>query len=59
MGGKVEELCLCAFCREMLYASDALADHPVYKCGELAYIELAHAWCAEQDRSGSFGWQYA
>ena len=45
---------LCAFCREPIaHAGDGwaerVADHPVYKCGELAYIEIAHALCAPWD----------
>lgn len=47
------EVCLCAVCRRMLYDVDSLADHYVYKLGELAYIELAHVACAKADDSGT------
>lgn len=43
-----EEICLCAFCRKMLYEGDEMAQHPVYKCGELSYVSLAHKECAPE-----------
>ncbi len=52
----MEELCLCAFCREILYAGDALADNYVYKLGELSYIELAHRECAKVSAPDSASW---
>lgn len=45
------QICLCGVCREMLYDGDPLADHEVYKCGELEYIELAHVACAVKDNA--------
>lgn len=42
------EICLCAICREMLFEGDELVDQRVYKCGELSYINLAHAECAPE-----------
>lgn len=39
-------ICTCAFCGEWLYQFDTIADNKVFKCGELSYIELAHATCA-------------
>lgn len=48
-----KEICYCACCQKMLFQSDidagTVADHPVYKMGELSYIELAHNSCADQD----------
>jgi hypothetical protein len=43
------DVCLCAECREMLYAGDDKVQNPVYKDKgygmELQYIELAHRNC--------------
>ena len=55
---------LCAVCRVTLLGAIALADHAVYKCGELSYIELAHVGCAEADNAerdalyGADGWRW-
>ena len=45
---------LCALCREdipeeLFGETGHVADHHVYKYGELKYIELAHRECAETD----------
>lgn len=40
-----EEICLCAECRKMLHKGDDIVQNPVYKLGELNYIELAHRKC--------------
>jgi hypothetical protein len=46
-------ICLCACCRNPITKAQAkdkdIADHKVYKCGELSYIELAHKYCAKKD----------
>lgn len=51
MGGKVafEHDVLCAICRENLQGAESVAEHPVYKLGELSYIELAHVACAQAE----------
>lgn len=38
-------ICACAGCREDLFKGDDLVQNPVYKMGELDYIELAHRAC--------------
>lgn len=41
----------CSLCEEPLpdeIVGDELADKFIYKCGELAYIELAHIECAKK-----------
>ena len=47
---------LCTFCRmeipEGYFGLGAVADHEVWKCGELHAIELAHNTCA----LGKQGW---
>jgi hypothetical protein len=44
---------LCSLCREdipeALFGTGAVADLPIFKAGELSYIELAHAKCARND----------
>ena len=49
-----DEVCLCAICRNMIYAEQPKADCKVFDSdGELNYIELAHRECAinsEDDR---------
>lgn len=44
------EKTLCAFCRNPLGTTNLheIADHPVYKAGELSYIELAHVGCLDK-----------
>ena len=44
---------LCAICRENLQGAESVADHWVYKLGELAYIELAHGACAQAKNDSS------
>lgn len=43
-------ICLCAVCQKPILQYDLdrelVADHFVYKCGELDEIELAHLSCA-------------
>ena len=39
------EICTCAECGKMMFEGDDLVQNPVYKCGELSYIELAHRAC--------------
>jgi len=51
---------LCAFCRQPIAHDgdgwlEKVADHPVYKLGELAYIEIAHTLCAPWDPES--GWR--
>jgi len=39
----------CSICEELLPTDGGdIADHFVYKCGELQYIELAHTACAKK-----------
>lgn len=38
-------ICACAGCRQDLFEGDDLVQNPVYKMGELDYIELAHRAC--------------
>jgi hypothetical protein len=38
--------CYCSLCDDLLLAGESICDHEVWKCGELAYIELAHEKCA-------------
>ena len=41
-------VCHCAICGKTIHVTDAAADHFVYDMeGDLDYIELAHADCAE------------
>ena len=47
---------LCACCHEPLLPGQRAADHEVYKCGELNYIELAHQECAEADADYDWRW---
>lgn len=42
----VTPVTLCAICSSELREGEALAENPVYKLGELNYIELAHVDCA-------------
>mgnify|MGYP003134525319 CR=1 FL=1 len=41
-------ICACAVCRQDVLEGQDLVDNFVYKCGELAYIELAHKECAPE-----------
>jgi hypothetical protein len=45
--------CYCPLCDlpiwEASFARGEVADNHVFKCGELSYIELAHAKCARND----------
>lgn len=53
-------VCACDVCRRDIYDGDAMADHKVFKCGELSYIALAHKDCAIADnvaRNSNF-WEY-
>lgn len=58
-----ETICLCACCGNPVTRGQAkegdIADHKVYKCGELSYIEIAHKYCAKRDtemREGYWEW---
>lgn len=52
----------CAFCNWPIYYKDdgtnewlePVADHFVYKQGELQYIEIAHVKCAAWDPTGEW-----
>lgn len=53
---------LCGYCREDLVGTpvDEMADHKVYKLGELNYIELAHLDCVRSMTSPGkllWGWE--
>lgn len=48
---KKEIICGCTVCMGLMYEGDKLADHHVYKYGELSYIELAHKSCAIREDS--------
>ena len=39
------EICTCPACKVMLIEGDDMVQNPVYKCGDLHYIELAHRKC--------------
>ncbi len=39
------EVCTCAACGQMMTEETDMVQNPVYKCGELSYIELAHRTC--------------
>jgi hypothetical protein len=45
-------VCSCSVCDEPIYESqldgETVDENRVYKCGELQYIELFHATCAEE-----------
>lgn len=43
-----KEICLCAGCYEMMFEGDDIVQCPIYKMGELDYIELAHRACIPQ-----------
>jgi len=53
-------ICLCDVCRSDIHEGDAMADHKVFKCGELSYIALAHRACAIADNveRGKTFWEY-
>ena len=38
-------ICSCAACHVNMFEGEDLVQNPVYKCGELSYIELAHRKC--------------
>lgn len=46
-----EVICACAVCGKPIFEGSPMADHKVYKLGELAYIELAHLDCAKAENA--------
>lgn len=53
-----EVLCYCPLCDEAIMKGTPMADHHVYKLGELDYIELAHRACAVKFDPGMSYWQF-
>jgi hypothetical protein len=49
------DLCLCSRCRAPIAAGDWARSEPIYKLGELDYVELSHARCAPEASSGDPG----
>lgn len=53
-------ICSCDVCRKDIVEGQPMADHKVFKCGELSYIALAHKECGVADnatRQSEF-WEY-
>ena len=51
----------CAKCGEKLkhdLKPQELAEHKVFKCGELSYIERAHRDCAVKCTDDFYSWKY-
>lgn len=53
-----EVLCYCPLCNKEITKGTPMADHHVYKMGELDYIELAHEACAKQEDPEGHYWEW-
>lgn len=46
------DLCLCSVCRAPIVADDWVRSEPIYKLGELDYVQLSHARCDPEASCG-------